>query len=445
MTPPLARLLVLFLASILTAAVRSAQEPDLGAPATPHVAWATPNVLVILADDIGWRDIDPSIPTPNIDALVRDGVTFRRAYSMPYCSPSRFALLFGMQPFREQLGTYIDPNLPGEVTVSTQRLSLPGLLKGYGYDTLAAGKWHLSTFAIGAQAALEWPRRFGFQAFRAGRIGNIGGTVTYIGWPRIDDGVQTYSTEYNTNAIRASASDWWNRQQGPRFAYVAFHAAHAPFHVPPARLLPPGYVVGTSNRSRYEAMIVAMDTEIGKLLDTIDRDNTFVFFLSDNGTPPDATAPGQDPARVKGSVYEGGINVPLIVTGPGITPGTESQALVSLTDLFATVLELAHLPVPAGHAIDSVSFAQQLFDPTLPARQWVYSQEFMPNGNGAKTSNQRAIITDRLKWIQDGNQEFLYNLANDPGERAPLAPGRRQHMVTLFRQGIAQMRAEGAP
>lgn len=429
----------------LTAALSAQRVSSRTASGIPARPWPPPNVLVILADDIGWRDIDPSIPTPNIDSLARDGVSFRRAYSMPYCSPTRFSLLFGLQGFREQLGFFIDPNLPGEVTVGEDRLALPQALKAMGYRTLCAGKWHLSTFAIGSPAAFDWPRRFGFDAFRAGRIGNIGGGITYSSWPRIDDGVQAVSTEYNTTAIRRATSEWWAETTKPKFAYVAFHAAHAPFHVPPAELLPPGYVVGTSNRSRFEAMIVAMDTEIGRLLEGVDRERTFVFFIGDNGTPSDAAAPGQDPSRLKGSVYEGGINVPLIVSGPGVARGQTSGSLISVTDLFATVLDLVTFPVPAAVTRDSVSFAQLLAEPERSSRNWVYSQFFTPNGPGPKTRNQRAVITRDHKLITDDSREFLFNLVQDPEELRPIAPAAHPALYRSLRTMMDSMVAQGAP
>jgi arylsulfatase A-like enzyme len=330
--------------------------------------------------------------------------------------------------------------------VSRSELALPRVLRDNGYATLAAGKWHLSTFAIGVPDAYEWPRQFGFQHFLAGRIGNLGQTVTYTNWPRIDDGVRTDTTEYNTTAVRRAASQWWEQTTGPKFAYVAFHAPHAPFHVPPSTLLPPGQAVGSDDRSKYEAMVMALDAEVGKLLAKVDLENTLVIFVSDNGTPTNACARGQDTGKAKGSVFEGGIHVPLIVAGWGAARGRTTEALVSVTDLFATILELTQIPRPVGHAIDSVSFARQLYVPELRGRDWVYSQTFAPNGFGPKDHNARAVVTKRYKLMADERGERLFDLEHDPDETHPLPlRGGNAWIRDRLRGFMSSMASQGAP
>jgi arylsulfatase A-like enzyme len=156
-------------------------------------------------------------------------------------------------------------------------------------------------------------------------------------------------------------------------------------------------------------------------------------------------APGQLGARVKGSGYEGGINVPLIVAGPGVARGRRCAALVSLTDLYATVLELLHAPVPAGAAVDSVSFVPQLTLPDLPGRKWIWSQWFRPNGPAAKTAGQRAVVSRRFKLLTDGASELVFDLENDPDERHPLSLPDHPRIAAGLRLRHQSMLAQGAP
>jgi len=432
--------LLLFLAAAVSA--QRARTASTGSTELRHAP--RPNLLVIVGDDIGWRDIDASIPTPSLDRLADEGVTYRRAYSTPLCSPTRLALLFGLHGFREELGQFINTCDPGDVSVPLARMALPQVLRKLGYRTFAAGKWHLNTVALGPLN--QAPQLFGFDTYRAGWVDNLGKVGTYFDWPRIDDGVVTSTTEYNTTAIRRATTEWWAATDGPKFAYVAFHAPHGPFHAAPASLLPPGYVVGPTTRDRFESMIVALDTELGHLLAEIDLRDTLVLFISDNGTPEAAVAPDQDAARVKSSVYEGGIHVPVFAAGWGVARGQESQALIGTTDLFATVLDVLGVSVPAGAAQDSVSFAPTLTQPASAGnRTWVYSQAFAPNGSGPYGFNTKAIVTATHKlWYRNG-QEVLYDLVNDPTEASPIAPASMPGLYSTLRAPMTAYEAAGAP
>jgi len=407
-----------------------------------------PNVLVIMVDDLGWRDVDATIPTPSIDSLVAQGTTFSRVYSSPICSASRYAFLFGTHPFREQLGFWINAFAAGEVSIPLSRVAFPQVISAQGYRTLMTGKWHMNTVEHLNSLGLnpyDAPRYFGFETFRAGRIGNLSGMNTYTSWVRSDDGVTSNSTEYNTSAIRRATADWWQATPGPKFAYAAFQAAHEPYHVPPVELLPPGYALGGGNRGLFEAAIVALDTEIGNLLSVVDMRDTMVIFLSDNGTPPDAIAPDQEWFKVKASAYEGGINVPAIVSGWGVRHGAQSDALISMTDFYATLLDVLDVPVPAGVAQDSVSFEPLLRDPRLPARDWVYAQIFTPNGPGPHDFNAKAVVTATRKlWYTDGAEAF-FDLASDPTESSPLSVFSDPALYGELRGYMNALEAQGAP
>jgi arylsulfatase A-like enzyme len=198
------------------------------------------------------------------------------------------------------------------------------------------------------------------------------------------DGTTAYTTVYATtdNADDAIAEIGGSE---PFFLWLAFLAAHGPLHEPPAHLhsydlagLDPN-----SNRALFgKAIIEAMDSEIGRIMAAIDFTDTTVIFIGDNGTPNARIEPPFDPNHGKFSVYEGGVNVPLIVTGQAVPPasrGQESAALVQATDLFATVLEIAG--VPKGTRTNSVSIMGSVIDPSSEgARQTVFAEMFKPNG-----------------------------------------------------------------
>ncbi|HEY5622163.1 MAG TPA: sulfatase-like hydrolase/transferase, partial [Gammaproteobacteria bacterium] len=179
----------------------------------------------------------------------------------------------------------------------------------------------------------------------------------------------------------------------------------------------------SENPIRYfHAMIEAMDAEIGRVLDSMTpevRENTYVIFMGDNGTTNSSVVAPFERGRAKGTVYQGGVNVPLIVTGPGVAHGV-SEALVNSTDLFATILEMTAVDIsavlPAGVTLDSLSFVPYLQNPNLPSiREWVYVDEFPGSFLGIEDANY-AIRNDRYKLVRnDGNLE-LYDLRSDPYE-----------------------------
>jgi arylsulfatase B len=179
-----------------------------------------------------------------------------------------------------------------------------------------------------------------------------------------------------------------------------------------------------------KAMTEAMDTEIGRLLASMDPAtlaNTYVIFVGDNGTNGEAITPPWDPAKGKGTVFEGGINVPLIITGPTVLPGAESPALLHVVDLFATIAELAG--ADASSADDSTSFALHLSVPTAHTPQIVYGERFRPNGFGPYTIYQQVARKGNYKYMRFYNptgalvNEDLYNLQADPFETEDLLLG----------------------
>ncbi|MHC4846218.1 MAG: sulfatase-like hydrolase/transferase [Planctomycetota bacterium] len=335
-----------------------------------------PNILILVADDLSWLDLD-LVPTPNIDRLAARGVSFESMYSNPVCSTTRITCLLGSYSYRENIGEVIRakgaPGLTDEQNppMGFGRLTLAEFLKSAGYATLAAGKSHLANEIGGLQT--EAMRIHGFDHFRAGTQFTLSGG--YSNWFRIDDGRPTRSRKYNTTEIARAITSWWGRTDGPKFCWGAFNAPHKPFHAPPPETLPPGFEVGNSDRAMYEAMIMAMDHEIGNILQTVDLADTIVVFMSDNGTPGPVSPPGVNPNQTKGTVFDAGVRVPFIIAGPGFAEGATRNALVNTTDMYATFAERVGVPIPEGEAVDSVSMLPYLLHADAPPqRDWVYSE-----------------------------------------------------------------------
>jgi arylsulfatase A-like enzyme len=419
------------------------------------------NVLLLIADDIGTDKIGafaehPTIPpTPNLDALAARGVLFRNAYAAPVCSPSRAAILTGRQPRRYQLGSYI--RLGDELPLG--ELTIPEMLDTSGYDHSAVGKWHLSS---DEDDALRHPLDSGFR-WHAGSIGNIS-HASYFNWPKVTNGEAGRSHTYATTDTVNDAIARLEAMQSPWFLWVAFNAAHHPPHEPPETLH-----TQTSFRDdidRYDATVEAMDTEIGRLLGAMEPDvmaRTTVILVSDNGTPSWGVRPPRTATKAKATLYEGGVNVPLIIAGPVVgVPGWKSDALVHVVDLFATVVDIAgvdpgRLEDEEGQpiAIDGVSLLSLLADPTsTPPREEVYVDVFGPNGPGPYEIDRRMIRNERYKLIEyahDGIHEFYDldgRLDDGPDRMGSLDAEQQEAYKRLsgrLSETLAELRSDGDP
>lgn len=315
----------------------SAPVPRLASPPSvgPYVPTEQGSVLLIIGDDIAAADLDPLLEAgalPNLAQIASHGTRFLRAYANGVCSPSRQSILLGR--YHTGDAGQVCQDFGGDPIPSSE-VTLPEI-EPFSFRALI-GKHHMGRNPDGV-----WPyvyRTQGFLTWRAGSPMNVRDCfgTNYSAWTRVDDGqVEDISLDYEPVAVRDEALAWWNSQPPtqPRLLWLAPNLAHGPFHVPPAELLPPGFNVAVFQRSRYEAMIRALDATLGELLASVDWSRDLVIFIGDNGTPPQV-AP--DPARAKTTTYQRGIHVPLLVSGPGFAAGVQSAALVHEVDLFATV------------------------------------------------------------------------------------------------------------
>jgi arylsulfatase A-like enzyme len=357
------------------------------------------NLLVLVADDLGVDELalyglgpDPA-PTPTLDLMASHGLVFTNVWSLPTCSPTRATLQTGRYAFRTTIGSVINA-AGGGPALATSEVTLPEMLDlgtGGHYAHAAIGKWHLGTSQTGGDLA---PNLAGYAHFAGSLEGQL---QNYRLWRRVVNGSAATSRRYATSACVDDALAWIHAQSGPWLCVVNFQAPHAPWHRPPASLhsqvLPvgePGPICGAPGldpRPFHKAMVEAMDREIGRLVAQLppgELADTTVFFLADNGT--DACVAGAPFApNHKGTLNEGGVRVPLIAAGKGVTGRGTSAALVNTCDLFATVAELAGVDLAAtlpGVALDSVSFAPSLADPARSTRAWLFAEVFGQNGPG---------------------------------------------------------------
>lgn len=395
-----------------------------GASAQAAVRASSPpraNVLLLVLDDVGVEQVGAygvggATRTPRLDALAEEGVRFDRAYANAICSPTRATLLTGRYARRSGVGTGVqvggrEPGLPlAEVTIPEALAASPA----GPWSSAMIGKWHL---APELPAALRDPLDQGFQHF-VGTVGNLadafsdmpGSAQSYERWRRVVDGKAAWNTTYATTQTVDDALTAARRLGEPWFIEVAFHAAHAPWHVPPAALRDPTAPT-ESQSARHALMLRALDTEIGRLLDSLDpavRTNTLVIAVGDNGTSSEVASAPYDEKHAKGTLFEGGVRVPMVVVGPGVSRGV-SRALVQTVDVMPTVLEVAQVPLPLRReggspvVLDGISLWPYLADPSQPSlRTWAWVERFSPNGcaPGSCTVEQVALIGDthKLMW-----------------------------------------------
>ena len=322
-----------------------------------------PNVLLILADDLGFADVGFSgckdIPTPHIDAIAKAGVQFESGYvTHPYCSPSRAALMAGR--YQQRFGHECNPQEASETNndgIPTSEVLLPARLKKSGYTTGLIGKWHLGV------ADQFKPLNRGFDEF----YGFLGGGYNYFGKPGSDGEPIYHGTEpvdpknitYLTDSFGDQAVDFIGRHKtDPWFLFLSFNAPHAPDQATKEYL--DRFPNLTGSRKVYAAMISAMDDAIGDVMAEIkssgQEKDTLVFFLSDNGgrTGPADNAPLNGH---KGYTFEGGIRVPFAACWPGHIPENTTYTYpVSSLDIHATALALAGASMDDTEGVNLIPF-----------------------------------------------------------------------------------------
>lgn len=400
------------------------------------------NVVLIIADDLGkdYCDIYPDhspnvVNLTNVKRLLTRGVVFNNAWSNPLCSPTRAGILTGRYSFRTGVGDVVDGGNP---KLNTNENIIPKMLNLYspnGISKACIGKWHVTT---AAPVGIDYPRLMGFDHYEgnlSGALGQPGQLATgFNNWTKITNGVSSTCTNYATTENVNNAISYINSQSPtkPFYLQLAFNAPHTPYHLPPANLISTTSLPGTqaditANPVPYfQAMTEAMDTEIGRFFDYLISsgkwDNTDIIFIGDNG---DNSLVAQT-SPSKGSVNQGGVTVPFIISGPDIVnPNRTSNALVNTADLFATILELfgdANWQSRiSSTVVDSRSLIPILLNQSTSVRPWAFTEVFRTT---PLTTDGKAIRNTDYKLFKYSNgTEKLVNLTTNPTETVNLLSG----------------------
>lgn len=441
----------------------------IGAPA---FADSRPNIVFILADDLGWRDLgcygSTFYETPNLDRLANQGVRFTQAYAAcPVCSPTRASILTGRYPAGlgttdwfgapqpdtvEKHWTRDKPLLPAPYLdhLPSDEATLADILRGAGYKTFFAGKWHLGGPGF-------YPEDHGFDINIAGHEKGSppGGYFAPYKNQKLVDGPD--GEHLPERLARETASFIESNREVPFLACLWFYSVHTPLQAPSdlqskyegrrdatitdnQRWSTEGdrKVRVIQDHATYAAMVEAMDAAVGIVLDALERagvaDNTVIVFTSDNGglSTSEGHPTSNLPLRAgKGWLYEGGIREPLIMRGPGIsTSGQRIEFPATSPDFLPTLLELAKVDPPAGKNIDGISLVPALQGHPLPARSLYWHYPHYGNQGGSPSAAIRTGDYKLIEFFEDGRTE-LYDLASDPGEQHDLSSANPDRAVAL--------------
>ena len=467
---------------------------------------SVPNVLVLIADDLGVEQLasfgigsQPAI-TPNLDSLARQGMSFSNVWAQPICSPTRATLLTGRYGFRTGVGTATPERIGGEYPelgrsenggpdlssfsglsekpievyedlgpvfrefrryfanddnpadgpfpsgsgLNSNELALPEILRNSdsAYATAAVGKWHLAESRNGW---LQHPSNVGFDYYSVNMLNQ---PESYFGWFENVNGIIEQRSGYTPEQKIDDAIDWISQQSDePWFFWLAFNLPHYPHHIPEVEGLDTSGLEPNDHRGVLDAMTARMDQEIGRLLAAIGEEelsNTIIVLIGDNGTTGEANDPPFHPDRGKFTLYEGGVRVPLIIAGPGIPDGVQSDVMVNSTDLFATLIELTGSEIPDGLVHDSISLRPYFDNPAAPSiRDYMYADAFY-EGSGIE-EGAFAIRDDSYKLIRWHDHQELYDLNIDPYEKANLLNDgeseAERRIIERLESRVAQIRS----
>ena len=465
-----------------------------------------PNIIVFLVDDMGWQDtslpfgpekseLNKRYQTPNMERLAKEGMKFTNAYATPVCTPTRVSLMTGMNAAHHRITnwTHIQKNTPTDMEdeffgqaawnyngFSPQKAipntihatALPQILKDNGYFTIHVGKAHWAPMGTPGSN----PHNLGFMVNVAGNAighpqsfkgeenyGNMPGKSTFHAVQDLSEyyGTETYLTEALTlEALKAIEAPIRNNQ--PFFLNLAHYAVHIPLQED-ARFYKKYLDAGLSEEeAKYASMIEGMDKSLGDVMDYLTRQkvdqNTVVIFITDNGglslVPPRGGEPHTHnlPLRAgKGSVYEGGIRVPMIVKWPKVVrPGGVAEQYVIVEDFFPTILEMAGVKSSKTvQAVDGKSFLRIMKDPGYRDESrtliWHFPNKWQPDGPGINYKS--AIRKGDWKLIHHmrGNKLELFNLKDDLGEQKDLASQNPSKVKELSRVLSSQLQKWNAP
>jgi arylsulfatase A-like enzyme len=416
-----------------------------------------PNIVYIISDDQGWKDVGyhgSDIKTPNIDALAAGGARLEQFYAQPMCTPTRAALMTGRYPFRYGLQTAVIPS-SHTYGLATDEWLLPQALKDAGYETALVGKWHL-----GHADPKYWPRQRGFDH----QYGPLIGELDYftheqhgvLDWYR--DNKPLRERGYTTTLLGDAAVKLIDGHdpKTPLFLDLAFNAPHAPYQAP-QDYLDRYKSIEDPTRRAYAAQITAMDDEIGRVVEALDkkgmRDNTLIVFQADNGGTRNPLFSGeQDMSKIKlpndngpfregkGTLYEGGTRVVSVANWPGhIKPGLVVNEMIHTVDMYPTLLNIAGASSAKAKPLDGLDVWGTISEgKPSPRTELIYNIE--PFRAGVREGDWKLIWRTPLPQAVE-----LYNIAQDPYEKTNVADANPDKVAALQKRANELAAAQAKP
>lgn len=415
---------------------------------------AAPNIVYIVADDIGWGDVGfhgSDIATPNLDALAKGGAQLEQFYTQPMCTPTRAALMTGRYPLRYGLQTGVIPGA-GTYAIPMDEYLLPQTLQDAGSATALVGKWHL-----GHAKPEFWPKQRGFDQFYGALVGEIDhfkhSSHGVPDWYRDNKPIEEEGFDnslFGDEAVRVVGE---HDTAKPLFLYLAFTAPHTPFQAPQ------DYIdrfkdIEDQNRRTYAAMISVLDDGVGRVVAELEkrgmRENTLIVFHSDNGGvlsslfAGDTKVAGGLPASNgpyrdgKGTLYEGGTRVAALANWPGrIKPGTVVDEMIHVTDMYPTLAGLAGAAMTKNKPLDGMDVWAALEGKPSPRSEIVYNVD--PMGAAVRQGDWKLVWKAALPQRIE-----LFNLREDKGESKDLVSGNPEKVAEL-KARIEELAADMAP
>lgn len=407
--------------------------PAAGAAAPPK-----PNILFILADDMGYADAGfnggKDIRTPNLDRIARGGAILKSYYVQPVCSPTRSTLMTGRYPSRTGVYSVVRPQAPWGLKLAEQ--TLPQMLRSAGYQTAISGKWHLGEFEPAYRPTHrgfdhQYGPWFGAIDYNTHRRGAI------LDWHRDDEpcGDEGYSTH-----LLAKEACRLIREQDPAkpfFLYLPFNAVHAPHQVPEKYCAPYPDLKGV--RRTYAGMLSAMDEAVGQVLAALEekqlRDHTLIIFTSDNGGPSPGKVTSNGPLRAgKGTIYEGGIRVCACANWPGHIPaGKTIDEPLHAVDWYPTLAKLTGTTLPPKLPLDGLDIWPVLTADAKSPHDALILCGTRRGQAAIRMGDWKLLVGagEKGRGATAKESEQLYNLAEDIGEARDLATAKPDKLKEL--------------
>ena len=415
-----------------------------------------PNIVFILADDLGWKDLvcygNKHFETPNLDSLAKRGIRFTQAYAAcPVSSPTRASIMTGKYPARLKLTNFIAGNRTDEASsvlpaewkpyLEARETTVAELLKKQGYTTGLVGKWHLG----GHDSIAPWSQGFDYSRM----IGKNG--LDYYNYSIFLDSYKNeftdHGTEYLTDKLTQYGVEFINKsRKNPFFLYLAYSAPHVGI-VPRSDKLMKYFFKYNNSAEKfnpyYAAMIESLDEGVGRIIEALERNgltrNTIVIFTSDNGglgldelgPVPTSMLPLR---KWKGHIYEGGIRVPAIISWPGkVNPGVASDFMFSTIDYLPTLCELTGIKtIPKN--VDGQSILPMILNPEKasdPNRPLFWHYPHFSNQLGRPAGSVRKGDYKLVEIYETGKLE-LYNLKDDISESNDLSDKIKEKTLELY-------------